>query len=420
MGSQSITPSKAFKIVGKAGRYQWFLISVIWLTKIFVGLQICAPVITEMKAETAKAALGENNQMVSVVTEFNLSSHAAEISKSIFWVGVVIGNSVLGGLADKYGRKPTLLFWFGINIFVSMASGHSPNYYFYVFGRFLCGIFQGGMFVTVFILGNEIFDKSWWAITGALTSAAWGLGFITLAITGYHYPNWRDLLYYSNLPFIPLLIFIYFVMPESALWLCSVKKYEEAEQVLRLMAKRNGRTNYTEIVNLRPENKSDAANSVNLEQSVSKAIYNSEYRSRLKRATVAWFICGVTSYYLTYAADHLGGTVYENIAFQGVVEIITDIGVAVIFHFFKRKPALIGLWSLDIVMLLFLAISPIFFSVMRDQTSLPRLIVAMITKGAIAAVFCSFWIYTSELFPTSLRSGSQGLCSMVARLGAML
>ena len=356
-----------------------------------------------------------------------------------------------------------LVVSFGLNILASILTGMSNSWQMYFLGRLVNGFFQGGMFVVVFmfwgwmkskfwskiypsittfsskpfsILNNEYFDKSLWAITGSIISAAWGFGFIALSLLGQLFPNWRDLLIYSSLPFIPLLIFIWAIFPESPLWLCSVERYAEAEVILKSMAKYNGRSyeRYSKIVDLGPgssnedqiqdeKSQSHTQNQnspVKIKQYISKAIYNSEYRSRLKGCCFSWLIVGISSYYLTYSADHLGGTVYANLAFQGLVEIIVDLSVAIIFKLCKRKPAVIILWSIEIFMLLFMAISPYFLTIMQDTTSSARLIFAVLAKGSTAAVFCSFWIYTSELFPTSLRTGSQGLCSMCARIGAML
>ena len=49
--------SEASEIVGlTGGRHQWFLFFLLCLSKLFVGVQICLPVITEMSQESADAA----------------------------------------------------------------------------------------------------------------------------------------------------------------------------------------------------------------------------------------------------------------------------------------------------------------------------------------------------------------------------
>lgn len=155
-------------------------------------------------------------------------------------------------------------------------------------------------------------------------------------------------------------------------------------------------------------------------QTVAAALKNKEYRRRMKRICGGWFLCGITAYYLTYAADHLGGTVYQNIAFQGIVEFPIDILIALAMSMFNRRPLLLLFWILNIIMLLFLAIAPSFLPALTDPTSFLKLVFAMTAKGAIAACFTIVWVWSQELFPTSLRASSVGLGSMCARFGAML
>ena len=45
---------------------------------------------------------------------------------------------------------------------------------------------------------------------------------------------------------------------------------------------------------------------------------------------------------------------------------------------------------------------------------------AMVGKSAIAASFAVLYVYTTELFPTVLRSGGMGLASFSSRMGGVL
>lgn len=43
----------------------------------------------------------------------------------------------------------------------------------------------------------------------------------------------------------------------------------------------------------------------------------------------------------------------------------------------------------------------------------------MISRGAITGTYAAIYTYTPELFPTVIRNTAMGICSMVARLGAI-
>lgn len=45
---------------------------------------------------------------------------------------------------------------------------------------------------------------------------------------------------------------------------------------------------------------------------------------------------------------------------------------------------------------------------------------AMLGKFAITCSFSIIYVYTAELFPTTVRSLGLGLCNMMARVGGML
>lgn len=45
---------------------------------------------------------------------------------------------------------------------------------------------------------------------------------------------------------------------------------------------------------------------------------------------------------------------------------------------------------------------------------------ALGAKMMISMIFCSIYIYTIELFPTTARHRLMGICSMTGRIGAMV
>lgn len=53
-----------------------------------------------------------------------------------------------------------------------------------------------------------------------------------------------------------------------------------------------------------------------------------------------------------------------------------------------------------------------------DSTS--RLVFSLIGKFGSSAAFAVVFLYTAELFPTSMRNSSIGICSTLARIGGIL
>lgn len=47
------------------------------------------------------------------------------------------------------------------------------------------------------------------------------------------------------------------------------------------------------------------------------------------------------------------------------------------------------------------------------------MVLVVVGKSALTGVYAILYIFTPELFPTTVRSTAMGLCSMIARVGAV-
>ena len=56
----------------------------------------------------------------------------------------------------------------------------------------------------------------------------------------------------------------------------------------------------------------------------------------------------------------------------------------------------------------------------KKADNLIVVVLAMIGKMCASASYAIIYLYTSELFPTSIRNTGMGTCSMMARIGAMI
>ena len=105
-----------------------------------------------------------STNFTSIATEWNLlcgQTYKNELAQSIFMAGTLIGAPLIGGLADKHGRKKLWLFSYFLAGGLAFLSGFSPSYHVFVSLRFLVGMFAGGGGLIVFVLCTESIGPSY-------------------------------------------------------------------------------------------------------------------------------------------------------------------------------------------------------------------------------------------------------------------
>ena len=70
-----------------------------------------------------------------------------EIKRIFFFpfAGMMISSAFWGTLADKYGRKPTLIWTSVFLFYFGLLTAFSPSFEWVLFLRFLVGFFIGGV-----------------------------------------------------------------------------------------------------------------------------------------------------------------------------------------------------------------------------------------------------------------------------------
>lgn len=100
----------------------------------------------------------------SIATEWSLlcgQTYKNELAQSIFMAGTLIGAPLIGGLADKHGRRKLWLVGYFAAGGFAVLSGFSPSYYVFVALRFVVGIFAGGAGLIIYVLATESIGPSY-------------------------------------------------------------------------------------------------------------------------------------------------------------------------------------------------------------------------------------------------------------------
>lgn len=166
--------------------------------------------------------------------DFILSSTAQEITVSAVLIGAVIGASVSGLLADKYGRKIMIVLSSIIFGMGAIFSAFSPNVYALVTSRIVVGVAIG---MASFIVPLYIAEVAPINIRGALVSLnqlAITMGIVLSYMVDLYFApteTWRWMLGMAVLPSI-ILAFGMIFMPPSPRWLISKGYKPKATKVL--------------------------------------------------------------------------------------------------------------------------------------------------------------------------------------------
>ncbi|XP_075935107.1 solute carrier family 22 member 15-like isoform X2 [Anarhichas minor] len=247
---------EALQVVGAFGPYQKRAVAVLVLTQVYMACQSMLIVLVGSTPEyriepqdVVPSSQQELHQHVSftedidsIVTEWFLikqQAYKVSLAGSLFFAGLLVGNIVFGPLSDRIGRRPVYLTGLFFEVIFGYVTAFAPSYEVFAVSRLLVGLMNGGIGLVGFVLTQEYVGRSYWAMTGTLTSISFAVGIALFAALGYFIRPWRTLAIVANSSGI-LFFLMSVTLPESPRWLYSQGQTEQAEEVLRYMALRNG------------------------------------------------------------------------------------------------------------------------------------------------------------------------------------
>lgn len=331
------------------------------------------------------------------------------VIQAVYFGGLVVGSFFMGDMADRFGRVP-VIFGSSILLFItSIGISFCPEYISFCVSRFLNGISVAGLHNIAYVWVLEVVGTDYRAMAAVATEFFWSLGFLMLAGTGYLIRDWMSLQLAIGVPTIGFVVYKW-VLPESPRWLISQGRFEEAEEVFRKAAKLNGKQLPTKLQFKK-----------SIGEKVSYSFVDLLRTPNIRKQTIilwyCWFVVCLVFYGLSLGASNLAGNPYLNFASMGLVEVPAFIFCILTFWHIGRKSTLCFSFTITgVVLLLRLAIPKTTDSILLglDTTC------AMVGKMSASAAFVTMYVYSTELYPTPIRSLGLGGTSMMARLGGMI
>jgi sugar porter (SP) family MFS transporter len=172
--------------------------------------------------------------LIFVRDSFHISTRIQEIVVSIVLVGAMLGAVIGGNVADRIGRRATLLWGGGLFIVGSALAPFSPNALTLIAARALLGLAIGFTSVTAPVYVSELAPPQSRGRLISLYQLALTVGIALADLVGYWLAGrqaWRWMFGIGALPAV-LFFLLVLTLPESPRWLFGQKRIAEAELVL--------------------------------------------------------------------------------------------------------------------------------------------------------------------------------------------
>lgn len=355
----------------------------------------------------------------SIRTEFGLSPAAAGLLSSMSFIGMFLGASTAGLLADRFGRRAvfqtSMLFW-GVG---SIACGLAPDAQWLGLARVLLGFGMGMEFPVAQSMVSEMMPARNRGRYIAYLEGFWPIGFICsglLSLAVLSVASWRWVFILEGLPAIFVLV-VRRTVPESPRWLATRGDAAEAERVMaRIEAEVEARNGGAPLPP--PALPSPTAAVMERGPTGLSALWHGVYARRTAMLWGLWFFALLGFYGLTTWLGALlqqkGFPVTKSVYYTILISLAGVPG-------FLAAAWLVEAWgrkSTCVATLLGSAVACYFYGTAGTQEQL--ILCGLAMQFCLFGMWSVLYAYTPELYPTRVRATGSGFASAIGRLGSLL
>ena len=346
-----------------------------------------------------------------IATEWHIDRAALGVVLSMELFGMALGALALGGLADRIGRRPTMLACLILmSIGMFMVTGAKQITELEIW-RFATGLGIGGLLATANAVAAEFSNLRRRSLSVALMAVGYPIGAVaggSVVKVLLHDHDWRAVFYFggtATVLFIPLLLF---VVPESVHWLAQKQPPQALARINKALARMGHAAIAALPVVTTPARKGSLAD-----------ILSPQLRLTTILCALACFFHMMTFYFLMKWIPKIVADMHFEAAAAAGVLIWANVGGAtggallgLLSQRIGLKPLTIGVMLLSTVMII------LFGRAGPDLNSLSVLcaLAGFFTNGGIVGLYAIY----AQAFPTQVRATGTGFSIGLGRGGAAL
>ena len=343
---------------------------------------------------------------------FNMNEYMLGWSVSSILVGCAVGAMFAGGLADRYGRRYTLIVCAILFAVSGMGAGLSHQLYVFILFRLIGGLGVGAAAMVSPMYIAEISPAKWRGRLVAFYQMAIVIGILVAYFSNYLFDglganNWRWMFASQAAP--SLLFFLLLLgVPETPRWLIMKGRKKDAAVILKKIS--GDKPVEIEVAEI--ENSFHAKHDISINQ-----LFNKTYRPVLFIGIIVAVLQQVTGinsiiYYAPVIFKETGinssSSLLQTIVI-GVVNVIsTFIAIVLVDKVGRRKLLLMGSLLMGLSLL---GVGLCFWYSYFDHSIM--LIFMLLYVASFGATFGAVvWVYLSEIFPNLIRSQALSIATL--------
>jgi benzoate transport len=346
-----------------------------------------------------------------IATEWGIDRAGLGIVLSMELIGMALGSLLLGGLADKIGRRPTILGCLAVMVVGMFMATTATGLVNLSAWRIVTGIGIGGMLAAINAVATEFSSAKRKHLSVSLMSIGYPLGAVLGGLVAQQLLKtyaWRSVFYFGAVFTVTLIPLVFVLVPESVYWLAHKQPNGALEKINGTLR----RMGHAAIAAL-------PAVSVDQQPRSIGDIFSSKLRLRTTLVTLAYFFHITTFYFIVKWIPKIVVDLGFHPSTAAGVLVWTNVGGVVGGVLFGLLTTRYGVKALTIGVLVLSTIAVTVFG--RTPANLQQL--SLICAGA---GFCTttgivgLYAIIAQAFPTHVRAFGTGFTIGIGRGGSVL